>query len=151
MRREKICKLETNIDHLSGEELGAALLALNAMPEALDAIYITGMGKKNRPAGILEVICHPQDEEIVCMAIFRHTHTLGIRTQTMERLVLPREAGEAQILGEIVKVKNYDLENEKFSRPEADEICRISQKRNLGAPALRFMRRENVSPESRDK
>lgn len=77
MRKETIIKLESTIDHLSGEEIGFALQVLNEMQEVLDASYFCGIGKKNRPCGKLEVLCARGNEELVISAIFRHTHTLA--------------------------------------------------------------------------
>ena len=51
-----------------------------------------GTGKKNRPAGLLRVLCRPADTENVARAVLRHTHTLGLRRQLLQRLVLPRRA-----------------------------------------------------------
>lgn len=142
MKRETIVELETNIDHLTGEELGMALNELNAMPEALDAFYINVVGKKNRPAGILTVLCHVADEDAICKAIFRHTHTLGIRIRKMERVILDRREDREKLCGETIAAKHYEIEGTEFSRPEADEIHRLARLRDVGAPAFRFGRKK---------
>ena len=138
MIRETQRLLETSLDHLSGEEVGAALSALSAMPEVLDAIYLTGVGKKNRPCGLLQVICRPEDEETVLAAIFRHTHTLGVRTREAERVILPRRAARARVGRDVVRAKAYEIEGEGYLRPEADEIARLAARDGLGAPAYRL-------------
>lgn len=135
---EEIVLLESNIDHLTGEEAGAALTNLNDMPCVLDAIWLTGMGKKNRPAGLLSVICKPENELEAVKAFFRHTHTLGIRRQKMQRYVLGRRAARLPESG--APAKAYLLEGEEYLRPEADWIMREAREKNLGAPALRITR-----------
>ena len=87
--REKVMQFESHIDHLSGEDLGMALEALSAMPEVLDVLWLPGVGKKNRPAGLLRVLCLPGQRDCVENALLRHTHTLGLREQTLDRVVAP--------------------------------------------------------------
>lgn len=141
MKREKIIQLETSLDHLDGEETGHALCIINDMPQVLDALYLTGIGKKNRPAGLLQVICRPGDEEAVCRAIFRHTHTLGIRIREVERVILPRREASVSLAGEKVRAKEYEIEGETYIRPEADDLARLAEKLDLGSPALRSSRK----------
>lgn len=142
IEREIIIQLDTTVDHLTGEEIGQALAALNDLPETLDSVYIPCLGKKNRPSGIIQTLCEPAHEEAVAMAVFRHTHTLGIRRQEIERLVLPREHIEVDMAGDTIKAKSYLLENETYIRPEADEIGRLACERGVGAPALRILHKK---------
>ena len=114
--REQVLQLETHLDHLSGEELGMALTALAASPEGLDVLWLPGIGKKNRPAGLLRVLCRPEDEEGVSLGVLRHTHSLGLRRQCLERLVLPREAAELIDAGERLEAKAYILEGRRYVR-----------------------------------
>lgn len=141
MDTEKITVFECSIDHLTGEEIGHALEALSNMPEILDVICLTGIGKKNRPAVLLQALCRPEQETSVRDAIFRHTHTLGLRQRTTLRHVLPRSKETMQIGEEIVAAKGHMLENETYLRAEADEIKRIARKHGKGAPAFRFPKR----------
>lgn len=136
--REPVVQLETHLDHLSGEELGLALTALSAMDCILDALWLPGIGKKNRPAGLLRVLCRTCDEAAAAAAVFRHTHTLGLRRQTLERTVLPRAATAVLLDGEQVAAKEYDLEGRTYVRPEADALRDLAARRGVGAPALRF-------------
>ena len=62
------------------------------MPEVLDVLWLPGVGKKNRPAGLLRVLCLPGQRDCVENAVLRHTHTLGLREQTLDRVVAPRRA-----------------------------------------------------------
>lgn len=138
MRKQKIVMLETVFDHLTGEEIGQAIETLNAMPQILDAAVFSGIGKKNRPAWLLQALCLPEHEEAVVAAVFRHTHTLGIRRMEMERYILPRCAETMERGGQSLPAKGYALENEEYARPEADAVKEFCAARGLGAPAFRF-------------
>lgn len=138
MLLENIVQLETMLDHLTGEEIGLALEFLNGMPEVLDAIWLPGIGKKNRPCGILQVICQPENEEIAVNAIFNHTHSLGVRRLPLQRYVLSRETGIGQQDGGNIKVKIYELDGQLWTRPEADSIRELVQNSGMGAPAFRI-------------
>lgn len=136
--REEVCQLECHLDHLSGEELGAAIEALAAAPAVLDVLWLAGTGKKNRPSGALRVLCAPAAQEEALCLLFRHTHSLGVRIQRLERAVLPRTAGAAVCDGERLPAKCYALEGRSYVRPEADALARHAAGRGLGMPALRF-------------
>lgn len=136
--REQVLQLETHLDHLSGEELGMALTALAASPEVLDVLWLPGIGKKNRPAGLLRVLCRPEDEKGVSLGVLRHTHSLGLRRQCLERLVLPREAAELIDAGERLEAKAYILEGRRYVRAEAEAVKSAAARLGVGAPALRF-------------
>lgn len=138
MTLEEIIQFDTALDHLTGEELGMALESLNNMPEVLDAIFLPGIGKKNRPAGLLQVICRPEFELCVRDAIFRHTHALGIRRQVIERYILERRAASVKVAGETVPAKAHLLEDKLYVRPEAEGIRELARKFGAGAPGLRF-------------
>lgn len=138
MRLENVIQLETMVDHLTGEEAGLALDFLNAMSEVLDAVWLPGIGKKNRPCGILQALCRPEDEECVARAIFRHTHSLGVRRMPLQRYVLPRETGQLETGAGEIRAKFYDLDGSTWARPEADAIRELASQAQLGAPAFRI-------------
>lgn len=137
---EPVTQLESHIDHLNGEDLGQALTALAAMPEVLDVLWLPGVGKKNRPAGLLRVLCLPRQQQCVANAVLRHTHTLGLRVQTLERLVAPRSAATVEIAGQRLAAKEYVIDGQTYVRPEADALEEAARQRGLGMPALRYMR-----------
>lgn len=136
--REHVAQLECHLDHLSGEELGQALEVLAGLSETIDVLWLPGTGKKNRPAGLLRVLCLPEHEATVTTAVLRHTHSLGLRRQWIERLVVPREAAEIQCAGHTLTAKAYTLDNARHVRAEADAIKALAAQLNVGAPALRF-------------
>jgi len=138
---EDVMQLECHLDHLTGEELGTALEQLAAAADVLDVLWLPGTGKKNRPAGLLRVLCRPADTENVARAVLRHTHTLGLRRQLLQRLVLPRRATTCACGGASLPAKEYELEGRMYVRPEADAVARQATALGLGAPALRFGRK----------
>ncbi len=138
MNREKIIKFETSIDHLTGEEIGAALTFLNNLSQVLDASYFIGIGKKNRPCGKLEVLCHIGDQDFVAREIFRHTHTLGLRIGEIERLTLERSIEKTEAGTDGIQTKCYILDGVRYMRPEADALVREAEKKGIGLPALRI-------------
>ena len=147
--RESVCQLECHLDHLTGEELGQAIAALAAAPSVLDVLWLPGVGKKNRPAGALRVICLPEARDEAAQLVLRHTHTLGLRMLRMERLVLPRHAATVACDGVDMPAKAYELEGAHYVRPEADAVAARAAARTVGAPALRF-RAEDEDAAGRD-
>lgn len=138
MKKESVIQLSTIIDHLTGEELGMALTSLNNMSEILDAVYLSGIGKKNRPSGLLQVLCLPQNELQTVNAIFRHTHTLGIRRQELERYITERRSIMLNIDEDNILAKEYIIDGETYSRYEADKLKELADKKGIGMPALRL-------------
>ena len=117
-----------------------ALTALSSMPEVLDVLWLPGVGKKNRPAGLLRVLCLPGQRPEVAEAVLRHTHTLGLRVQTLERIVAPRHAAVAEVAGQQLPAKEYVIEGQTYIRPEADALEAAARQRGIGVPALRNTR-----------
>ena len=115
--RDEVWVLESHIDHLSGEELGAAFEALFEAG-ALDVIHLPGFMKKNRPGGVLRVLCSPPGLETVRAAFFTHTHTLGIRQRLEERVLLPRRPASLECPEGLLAAKGYDLNGQSFTRAE---------------------------------
>ncbi|MTJ93113.1 MAG: DUF111 family protein [Desulfovibrio sp.] len=137
---ESVIQLESHIDHLNGEDLGMALTALSAMTEVLDVLWLPGVGKKNRPAGLLRVLCLPEQRRNVADAVLRHTHTLGLRVQCLERMVAPRHAAMAEVAGQRLPAKEYVIDGQTYVRPEADALEAAARQRGVGVPALRNAR-----------
>ncbi len=135
---EIISQLESHIDHLTGEELGACLTHLSALPEVLDVLWLAGVGKKNRPSGLLRVLCLPQHKSLVETAFYTHTHTLGIRHSELERSILPRTTGTVHIHGDIA-AKEYELDGQVWLRAECDALMKRAEQLGLGLPALRML------------
>lgn len=101
---DEINVIETNIDHLTGEELGY-LFNLLLSQGASDVSLIPIIMKKNRPGHILKVISKPELTEILVDIIFKEVGTLGIRiSQNQHRGLAKRE---------FVKT-NVDINNEVF-------------------------------------
>ena len=76
--RDKVVKLETDIDDCSGEVLGYVMKKLFKVG-AKDVHYAPIFMKKNRPAWELTVICGEDKAEELEQIIFTETTTIGIR------------------------------------------------------------------------
>lgn len=146
-RNDRVCRLETNIDDCTGENLGYVMERLFEAG-ARDVYYTPVYMKKNRPAYQLNVICSrelaPEMENI----IFRETTTIGIRRIEMERTVLERFAETVQTsLGE-AEVKVCTLpDGEKRCYPEY-----ASAKRLAGENGISFRDAfEQIKREARGK
>lgn len=83
--------LETNVDHLSGEELGYLYDKL-LDAGARDVIMIPIFMKKNRPGQLIQVISHEENIENLLKIMFKETGTLGIRiSPKLHRGIASRE------------------------------------------------------------
>lgn len=87
--RDSVVKLETNLDDITGEEIGFAIEQL-WQAGALDVFSVAIQMKKNRPGTLLSVIANPEDTQRLEKVMFQHTRTLGIRKSTHDRSILVR-------------------------------------------------------------
>lgn len=130
---DQVWVLESHIDHLSGEELGAAMDALLAAG-AVDVAHMPVYMKKNRPGVALRALCLPQDLETVRAAFFTHTHTLGIRQRQEDRVCLPRRPVGLETPDGLLAAKAYDLGGQTFTRAEHE--ARLALARDKGKSLL---------------
>lgn len=87
---DTIAVLETNLDDLSGELLGAFIeRALEA--GALDVFHTPIQMKKNRPGVLLTVLCAAADADKFSELLLRETSAFGVRRTLAERRKLKRE------------------------------------------------------------
>ena len=86
---DTVTRLETNLDDLSPELLGAVMEKLLAAG-ALDVWFTPIQMKKNRPAAQLSVLCDEAHAEPLADIIFAETSAFGLRTEKIARLKLER-------------------------------------------------------------
>ncbi len=134
-QQDRICKLESNIDDCTGEELGYVMEKLFESG-ARDVHYTPVYMKKNRPAWQLNVICDIKDIAKLEQIIFTQTTTIGIRRVMMERSVLTRSEITVQTEYGEARVKACDLEGSRRFYPEYDSVTKICQKSGMGYPQV---------------
>ena len=123
--------IETNIDNMSGELLGALMERLLAAG-ALDVSYTPMQMKKNRPAIMVTVICPVEQGDALAQLLLRETSTLGVRIQQMQRLKAQRTREQIDTPLGLMLVKIKRLGTRILSAaPEYEECQRIALKRNL--------------------
>jgi uncharacterized protein (TIGR00299 family) protein len=101
---ERIVELQTNIDDLSPEILGAVQDRL-FQAGALDVFFTQIQMKKNRPATMLSVLCQPSALEKIQELIFAETSTFGIRFRELQRKTLDRELVEVKTSAGPIQIK----------------------------------------------
>lgn len=138
MAVETVVQLESNVDHLTGEDIGFCFEAL-MQAGALDVLYLPGIMKKNRPGGVLRVLCAQESADAVQEAFFRHTHTLGIRRSCVERVVLHRQASSMRAPFGDVESKVYTVGGEQVEKPEYEALAAFARKTGRSLPELRAM------------
>lgn len=129
--KDCIIKLETNVDDCSGEALGFVMDQLFDAG-ARDVFYTPIYMKKNRPATLLTVLCDPPLRAAMEEILFRHTTSIGIRCQEMQRTKLEREIQEFITPLGPAKVKICSYRNELYCYPEHESVAEIAQASGLG-------------------
>ena len=87
---DRIAVLETNLDDISSEILGAFVEAALAKG-ALDVFHTPIQMKKNRPGILLTVLCAEAEADKFSEMILRETTAFGVRRTIAERRKLKRE------------------------------------------------------------
>lgn len=128
--RDKVVKLETDIDDCSGEVLGYVMKKL-FKAGAKDVHYAPVFMKKNRPAWELTVICGEDKAEELEQIIFTETTTIGIREYPLGRSVLDREEKEVETVYGKASVKQVSLGKMIRSYPEYDTVKKLAKKNKV--------------------
>ena len=125
--RDKVVKLETDIDDCSGEVLGYVMKKL-FKAGAKDVHYAPVFMKKNRPAWELTVICGEDKAEELEQIIFTETTTIGIREYPLSRSILDREEKEVETVYGKASVKQVSLGKMIRSYPEYETVKKLAKK-----------------------
>ena len=91
--------------------------------------------KKGRPAQKLGVLCEVSARDGVLSAILRHTSTLGVRVQTLERAAMTREMKTVETrFGAIrVKVARWDEGGITRGHPEWEDVKARAREHDVAA------------------
>lgn len=127
---ERIVKLESNIDDMTGEAIAFAqeeLLGAGARDVFITPIQM----KKSRPAVMLSVICDEESKAGFVELIFKHTTTLGVREiicnrYTLDREIVKRDSEFGTV--NIKKASGYGVQREK---KEYEDLARIAREKGL--------------------
>jgi len=126
--RDTITRMETNIDDLSPEILGAVTEQL-LKAGALDVFLTPIQMKKNRPGLQLTALCEESAVAAVAELIFRQTTSFGVRMDRVDRLKLVRTFETVQTLYGAVTVKIGSLAGETLQvSPEFESCKALSEK-----------------------
>ncbi|WP_302126542.1 nickel pincer cofactor biosynthesis protein LarC [Dialister invisus] len=128
--RDKVVKLETDIDDCSGEVLGYVMKKL-FKAGAKDVHYAPIFMKKNRPAWELTVICGEDKAEELEQIIFTETTTIGIREYPLMRSILNREEKEVETVYGKAAVKQVTFGDMTRAYPEYDTVKKLAKKNKV--------------------
>lgn len=135
-----ITLLQTNLDNLSGEDLGSDLLQDLLDAGAKDAWLSPILMKKGRPAHKLEVLCAPDQAETLSQWVLSRLPTLGVRRFDGTRSMLER--GEITLTNPhgTLRVKRHHLpDGSTRDLPEYDSLRELSRSTGISIPELRRM------------
>ena len=120
-----VVELATNIDDMTGEELGHAAEIIREAG-ALDVFYTPVYMKKNRPGYMLTVLCRSEDEEPMTGLFFKHTSTWGIRRRDVERSYMDTRIETRDTGFGPVRYKVGEGYGVTKSKPEYEDLARIA-------------------------
>lgn len=86
---EPVLQLSCNVDDMTAEAISFAMKQL-FLGGAKEVFTVPVGMKKSRPGTLLQVICQEADRESILRLLFRHTSTLGVREQILNRYTLVR-------------------------------------------------------------
>ncbi len=127
---ENLYVLACNLDDMTGEELGFAQERLFEAG-ALD-VWTTSIGmKKGRPGVLLSVLCRPEQTHALTECLFRHTTTLGVREDYVQRYTLRRETRTVDTPWGPVRMKTASGYGVTREKPEYEDLAKIARENNL--------------------
>lgn len=142
---ETIAVIEFETDDQTGEDLAHAIDHLRAQDGVLDVVQAPVFGKKGRMMAHMRILARPEALQTVARRVFEETSTIGIRHFLVERLALPRQAGEIQHGGRLLRTKTAMRPGGRTIKIEADDLADIP-----GKAARDTVRRSNATAAPRD-
>ncbi len=136
-KEEEICVIETNVDHLSSEEIGD-LFDVVLKNGALDIFYFSGIGKKNRPSGIIQILCYEHALEKIIDILFKYTLSLGIRINKVKRVVLDRYTSSFKTSIGDLDLKEFKYKDKTYKRPEYESVKQLCAKMGISPIEMRL-------------
>jgi len=130
--RDTITRMETNIDDLSPELVGAVTEQL-LKAGALDVFLTPIQMKKNRPGIQLTVLCEDSATTALAELIVRNTTSFGVRMDRMDRLKLERKFETVPTPYGDIKVKIGLLAGKTIQVSPEFESCKAAAEKT-GAP-----------------
>ena len=136
-KRDTVLKLETDIDDITGEELGYLMEKLYE-EGAREVHFMPVYMKKNRPGTEVVVICDADKRAVMESIIFKHTTTIGIRYTEMQRTVLRRFNEVASTEYGNVDIKTVILPDGTVRKyPEYESLKKIADKTGMSIADIR--------------
>jgi len=134
---ETIQVLEANLDDMNPQIYGYFQeRALGA--GALDVFATAVQMKKNRPGMLVTMLCKPADSERLTKLLFEETTTLGVRSYTAQRRVLPREwVAVTTQFGEVRMKVARSNGRIQHAAPEFEDCRKLAEEKNV--PLQRVM------------
>ncbi len=127
---EVVAVLESNIDHLTPEQLAYCSQEL-LRQGALDVWQTPIVMKKGRSAVALSVMTEPADASRMASVMLRETGTLGVRMGETRRIIAPRQSIRLETsLGE-ARFKVSETGGVRRLRPEHDDCAILASRHNL--------------------
>jgi hypothetical protein len=129
---DTVAVLETNVDDITGENLGA-LIEYLSKSGIKDVTIIPGITKKNRPSYTIRIITDYSRVDSTLDFLFTETGTLGIRIQETNRVLVDRDTItiKCKILNDEftirVKVSKDSTGKIVNAKPEFDDVRHISR------------------------
>ena len=124
---ETIVELQTNIDDLNPqvyETVFDRVFAAGAVDVTLAPVTM----KKGRPGSVLSVFAPREKVEAVMAVLFSDTTALGVRTQEVQRRILPRRFTSVRVDGQDVRIKLADYAPGRSKAfPEYEDCKRIAE------------------------
>ncbi len=134
--REKITRLECNLDDMTGEDIGFAMEQL--FKAGARDVYTQSIGmKKSRPGVLLSVICLPQDADRLAAVMMQHTTTLGIRRQDLSRYTLQRSVETVETSFGPVRVKTATGMGVHRRKAEYDDLATLAERNHVPLETVR--------------
>lgn len=141
--KERICKLETNIDDCTGEALGYTMERLFEAG-ARDVHYTPVFMKKNRPAYELSVICTEDRREELENIIFQETTSIGIRRIPIERTTLSRRMVQVELPWGKASLKVCGTKDREWAYPEYESVAQLARKAGMPFAKMYQLVKESV-------
>ncbi|MDR2210922.1 MAG: nickel pincer cofactor biosynthesis protein LarC [Spirochaetaceae bacterium] len=131
LKREGIIRLDTNIDDMSGEELGFLMERLFEAG-ALDVTLSPCVMKKSRPGTIVSVLGKSADRGVLGNCLIRHSSALGFRETAVDRFFLERKIETLRGSFGAVRQKTVSCPGAApRSKIEFEDRARIARQRGL--------------------